>query len=242
MVSTAPDHRIRLPVLRAALLRQTFVHWRFPPDEVQRLLPDGLVVDEWDGAAWVSLTPFLMAGVRPAYVPLAPALAAFPATNLRTYVRWLGGRDGVWFLSSEVANPVMLAARLVGAPYHFADLSVTTADDTMSYVGTRRGGSPFYRLVVRPGPRISPSELDIWLCGRWRAYTWRLGTVFEIPIRHDPWALSSATLEDLTENLITAAGLPPPGGEPLVHYSRAVGNVRLGPARPAWLQDLMSST
>ncbi|MBA2947364.1 YqjF family protein [Streptomyces himalayensis] len=240
MVSTGPDHRLRLPVLRAVLLTQTFVHWQYPPDEVQKLLPDGLVVDQRDGAAWVSLTPFLMAGVRPPGLPVVPTLDAFPATNLRTYVRWPGGRDGVWFLSSEVGSAVMLAARAVGAPYHLSDLSVTTVDDTVSYAGTRRGGSPSYHLVARPGPRITPSERDIWLCGRWRAFTWRLGTVFEIPIWHDPWVLSSAALEDLGEDLTSAAGLSRPRGEPLVHFSHAMRNVRLGPARPSRLQDLLN--
>jgi uncharacterized protein len=51
-------------------------------------------VDEYDGMAWVSLTPFLMAAVRPAGVPIEPGFSTFPETNLRTYVRRPDGRDG----------------------------------------------------------------------------------------------------------------------------------------------------
>ena len=40
--------------------RLTFLHWRFQPADVARLLPDGLEVELFDGAAWVGLVPFYM--------------------------------------------------------------------------------------------------------------------------------------------------------------------------------------
>ncbi|MFG3015643.1 DUF2071 domain-containing protein [Streptomyces cinerochromogenes] len=92
-----------MPALRAGWLTQTFLHWSYAPELIQRLLPDGLTVDTYDGHAWVGLTPFVMADVRPPGSPVA--LAAFPETNLRTYVRGPGGREGLWFLSIEVACP-----------------------------------------------------------------------------------------------------------------------------------------
>jgi len=92
---------------------------------VQVLLPPGLLVDEYD-MAWVRLTPFLMADLRPAVVPIKTRFTSFPETNLRTYVRRPNGRDGIWFLSLEVGSATMLAARCaVGAPYHLSDLSVS---------------------------------------------------------------------------------------------------------------------
>lgn len=106
MVSLAAEQRVRLPALEGGWLTQTFVHWPFRPDQVQRLLPEGLTADGYEGAAWVSFTPFLMADVRPAVLPGAmPGLPTFPETNLRTYVRRPDGRDGLWFLSIEVGNP-----------------------------------------------------------------------------------------------------------------------------------------
>jgi uncharacterized protein YqjF (DUF2071 family) len=39
-------------------------------------------VDEYDGMAWVRFTPFLMAGLRPAAVPIKPRITTFPETNL----------------------------------------------------------------------------------------------------------------------------------------------------------------
>jgi hypothetical protein len=233
MPSVAPDERAWPPVLKAAWLNQTFVHWPFRPVDVQALLPNGLLVDQYEGMAWVSWTPFLMAGVRPARVPVAPAFATFPETNLRTYVRRPNGRDGLWFLSIEVASAIMLAARCaVGAPYHLGDLSVSEHVDTIVYAGARRGGTPSYHLVIRPGERIQPSDRDIWLASRWRGYTRRFGILFETPVEHEPWPLTNAAIEQSSESLLSSAGLPTPAGEPVVHFSPGVRDVRLGASRP----------
>ncbi|MBT2418691.1 DUF2071 domain-containing protein [Streptomyces sp. ISL-22] len=233
MVAYAAEERVGVPALRASWLRQTFVHWSFPPDEVQALLPEELIVDEYEGAAWVGLTPFVMADVRPPGMPtLMPGLPAFAETNLRTYVRRRNGRDGLWFLSIEVACPLMLAARAVGAPYNPGALRVSENGDAVSYTGSRWGGKAVYRLVIRPGDPIAPTERDVWLCSRWRAYTRRFGMLWETPVEHEPWPLTDATVEVLDETLTTAAGLPAPAAEPLVHFSNGVRHVRLGASRP----------
>src|SRR4051794_41821956 len=94
MPSPSPDTRAWPTLLKAGWLRQTFLHWPFRPADVQVLLPRGLLVDQYDGMAWVSFTPFLMAGVRPAVVPIKPRVMTFPETNLRTYVRRPNGQIG----------------------------------------------------------------------------------------------------------------------------------------------------
>ncbi|MEU3839460.1 DUF2071 domain-containing protein [Streptomyces sp. NPDC028635] len=234
MVAYGAEQRVRIPALRTGWLRQTFVHWPFPPRAVQALLPPELVVDEYDGAAWVSLTPFVMADVRPPGVPAAlPGLPTFAETNLRTYARHRdSGRDGLWFLTIEVTFPLMLAARAVGVPYHRGALRVSMDGDVVTYSGSRRGGAIAYRLVVRPGDPIRPTERDVWLTSRWRAYTRRYGLLWQTPVEHEPWPLRAASLEVVEETLTRGAGLPAPAGEPVVHFSEGVRHVRLGPSRP----------
>jgi hypothetical protein len=233
MPSVTPDDRAWPTVLKARWLTQTFVHWPFPPEKIQELLPQGLVVDQYDETAWVTLTPFLMADVRPPGVPPVPKFMTFPETNLRTYVHRPNGRDGVWMLSIEVASVMMLAAgRVVGAPYHLGDLSLSEHGGTVVYAGTRRGGEPGYHLVIRPGQRIRPSDRDVWLTSRWRAYTRRLGVLFETPVEHEPWPLSSGVIEQESETLVSSAGLPAPAGDPVVHFSEGVRDVRVGGPRP----------
>ena len=230
MVSYAPEQRVYLPALRAGWLTQTFVHWAYSPDQVQRLLPEGLTVDTCDQWAWVSLTPFVMAGVCPPGVPAA--LPSFAETNLRTYVRERGGRDGLWFLSLEVSCPVMLATRAIGAPYHLGHLTLSRDGDVVTYAGARRRGGPSYRVVVCPGEPVRPSWRDVWLTSRWRAFTRGYGVLWQTPVEHKPWPLRTARLEDLEETLTRAAGLPPPAQEPLVHFSDGVHSVRFGVSRP----------
>nr|WP_086727372.1 DUF2071 domain-containing protein [Streptomyces carpinensis] len=224
---------MRVPALAAGWVTQTFVHWPFRSDEVRPLVPDGLILDEYDGAAWVSFTPFVMTDVRPFAVPaVVPGLPAFPETNLRTYVRSRDGRPGIWFLSLEVRCPLMLAARAVGVPYHPGTLTVSRRENQVRYVGSRWGGGPSYEMTVRPGEPISPAERDEWLTSRWRAYTQRLGIIWETPVEHEPWPLRGAVIVDLRETVTAAAGLPRPHAEPLVHFSEGVLRVRFGVSRP----------
>lgn len=230
MVSYGPEHRVYLPALRAGWLTQTFVHWPYSPEQVQRLLPDGLTVDTHDQWAWVSLTPFVMARVRPPGVPAA--LPSFAETNLRTYVRERRGRDGLWFLTLEVSSRVMLAARAIGAPYHPGHLTLSRGGDVVTYAGARGRGGPSYRVVVRPGEPVRPSPRDVWLMSRWRAFTRGCGVLWQTPVEHEPWPLRAAHLEDIQETLTRAAGLPPPAQAPLVHFSDGVHKVRFGVSRP----------
>ncbi|MFE9450870.1 YqjF family protein [Streptomyces sp. NPDC006739] len=234
MVAHEAEQRVRLPALRAGRLTQTFVHWSYPARTVQALLPEPLVVDEFRGTAWVGFTPFVMADVRPAPLPASlPGVPTFAETNLRTCVRRPDGREGLWFLSLEVAFPLMPAARAIGAPYHSGTLGVSGGGDTVSYAGRRRTGGASYRLVVRPGAPIGrPTRRDVWPTSRWRASTRRLGMLWETPVEHEPWPLAAATVEVLEETLTAAAGLPAPPGEPVVHFSRGVRHVRLGASRP----------
>ena len=125
----------------------TFLHWRYDPDEIRRLLPRGLDVDTWDGSAWVGVTPFVMVDIRIGRLPAVPGVSTFPETNLRTYVRGADGRDGLWFFSLEAGSlPMVLAASaLYGVPYRWADMTVEQGE-TVRYRSRRRG-------APRCGPR-----------------------------------------------------------------------------------------
>jgi uncharacterized protein YqjF (DUF2071 family) len=41
-------------------------------------------------------------------------------------------------------------------------------------------------------------------------------------VEHRPWPLHRAEVVELDQNLLTAAGLPAPRGDPLVHWSPGV--------------------
>ncbi|HET6634836.1 MAG TPA: DUF2071 domain-containing protein [Streptomyces sp.] len=243
MVSSRPEQRVTVPlVTMAGWAQQTFVHWPVPAASVRALLPAGLEPDVFDGSAWVSFTPFLLVDVRPLGAVRLPGPHAIPETNLRTYVRGPDGRDGLWFLSAEITHPLvaLFARGMLGVPYRLFTARVGAEAGDLVYSGRRGGAGPSYRLRVRPGAVREPSERDVWLTGRWGAYSRRLGVLLRTPVSHAPWALRDAVVEDLEQDLTTAVGLPPTEAlpSPVVHCSGGVGDVRFSWSRPAGRQGL----
>jgi uncharacterized protein YqjF (DUF2071 family) len=237
MAGRHPEERVSRPVLCQRWQTMTFLHWAYDPAAVQAVLPAGLTPDTFDGAAWVGLTPFLLADFRPLCLPPVPRLSTFPETNVRTYVRDADGTDGLWFLSLDVTQlPVALGARVFyWVPYHWAAMEVSEGPPAR-YAGRRRGPrgpDAGYRIAVRPTLALADEDtagLVDFLTGRWRAFTRIATRLTAVPVEHQPWPLWDAEIEDLEEDLLVAAGLPPPEGEPLAHFSPGV-DVRLGAPR-----------
>ncbi|MBB2915340.1 hypothetical protein FHS43_006660 [Streptosporangium becharense] len=213
----------------------TFVHWRYPAALVQPLLPRGLTVEEFDGSAWVGLTPFLMEDVRLPGVPALPWMSRFPETNVRTYVRDARGRGGLWFLSLDAGRLFAMLGGRAGyrLPYHWSDMSVRAEGDRIGYRCRRRlPGPPGARCdaVVELGPSLADSdrdELTDFLTERYRLFTVIGGGLACAEVEHAPWPLRRVRLVRLDQDLVRAGGLPAPGHEPILHASAGV-RVRVG--------------
>jgi uncharacterized protein YqjF (DUF2071 family) len=213
----------------------SFLHWSYRPEAVSPLLPAGLRVHTHDGLAWVSMTPFEMRGVRTPGVPAMPWLSRFPETNVRTYVRGPDGGVGIFFFSLDAGRlPAVLAAQAgLRLPYRWAATAVRTHGDCLSYRGRRRWPGPpgaGYSVRVRPRAALREDELDPldhFLTARFRLYSMVAGRLVAVDVQHPPWPLHRATLLELRQDLLTAAGLPAPQGEPLLHASPGV-RVRIG--------------
>jgi uncharacterized protein YqjF (DUF2071 family) len=213
-----------------------FIHWPCDPDELARRLPPGLTLDTHDGVAWVALSSFQVAACGLGPFP-PPSLWRFPETNLRTYVVGPDGRDGLWFLSIEAATlPLTIGARVgIGAPYHHADMVVRRDGPEVRYRSRRHGAADVaHDIRIRIGaPLTDPERTGFvdWCTGRWRSWTTQAGLYLASPVEHQPWPLHHAELLALDETITAAAELPPPAGEPLVHYSPGV-DARFAPTRP----------
>ena len=133
------------PLPGSAMLRQrwaelAYFHWPYEPDVVQRLLPDGVRVDTFDGAAWVALIPFVMRNVQLGSTPPVPYLGTFVEINVRTYVIDPLGRRSVWFFSLDVPRSAIVAvARTAFAlPYCWSRTQYQSDATQRRYAMTRR--------------------------------------------------------------------------------------------------------
>ncbi|MDP9862045.1 MULTISPECIES: YqjF family protein [Streptosporangium] len=224
------------PVMYHQWSQMTFVHWRYPSALVQPLLPDGLTVEEFDGSAWVGLTPFLMENVRVPGAPVLPWLSTFPETNVRTYVKDAWGRSGLWFLSLDAGRllPVIGARAGYRLPYHWSDMSVRVEGGRRVYRCRRRrpGGSAGARCDadVEWGAPLADSERDgltDFLTERYRLFTVIGGGLAHAEVEHRPWPLRRARLTHLDQGLLQAGGLTAPDHDPILHASPGV-RVRVG--------------
>lgn len=221
------------PIRRAWLRNRwddlTFIHWPYDPDEVQALLPRGLRVDTFDSGdgprAWVSLVPFRMRRAGPSLLPSIPWISTFAETNVRTYVVDSVGNRAVWFLSLDATRlPVVAFARwVIGFPYVWSRMSIERHGERWTYRTSRRRwpSSPpaTTRLVVDAGATIEPTALDEFLTARWGTVAeWR-GRLRHHPVDHPAWVLRDATIVELADTALTAAGLSSPSGKPLVRVA-----------------------
>src|SRR3954469_3535284 len=135
--------KVKHPVMLQNWSHISFLHWRYPADSIQRLLPPGLTVDLHDSCAWLGLTPFIVQKLRPPFLPPLPWFSQFPETNVRTYVIGPDGSRGIWFFSLEAARGLaVLAARaLYGLPYRWASMSVRKEGETVTYHSRRGQGT-----------------------------------------------------------------------------------------------------
>lgn len=233
---------VERPVMTHRWEQLTFLHWRYDAASVQAVLPESLELETCDGTAWIGLVPFLMRVGIPRG-PSARWFARFCETNVRTYVRDAAGRPGIWFLSLDAADlsAVVTARTTYRLPYFWSAMTLGVTGERVTYTCRRRWPGPKgarSRVVVDVGPRFEPAELgavDHFLTARFRLFSAvgaRHGTA---RAAHTPWPLHHATAVEVTDELITAAGLPAPEGEPLVHYSPGV-TVRIGRPEPAALR------
>ncbi len=92
----------------------------------RRCCPRGLQVDTFQGSAWLGIVPFWLDRHQgPRRAARSPERAAFPISNLRTYVRdQHTGTPGVYCFSLDASNLLAVAAArtFFHLPYHWAEM------------------------------------------------------------------------------------------------------------------------
>lgn len=224
-----------LPVFCQRWDRLLFLHWPVEAAALRAHLPEGLELDTFDGAAWLSITPFTMPRMHPPHLPPVPVLGWAHEVNVRTYVH-AGGVPGIFFLSIDANNLfAVLGARLALAlPYHRAAITFDERDGVRRFHARRslpHTTSAEIEVEWRLGaplPQAAPGTLDSFLVERYCLYTVLLGALRRVRIFHPPWPLARAEVIGLRSTLLGPLGLEVEG-EPLVHAQREPLDVPIWP-------------
>ncbi len=229
-VTADPPAWQRRSVLRQQWTELAYFHWPFDPAVVQRLLPRGVSVDTFDDQAWVGLIPFEMRNVQVGPTPPIPWLGSFVEINVRTYVTDATGRRAVWFFSLDVPRSAIVAvARAVFAlPYCWAQADHRRDGDRHRYQMRRRwprGSAPRADMSFTVGDRIEAADvtdLDHFLSARWGLVTSRRRRLLYGAVHHPRWPLHRVDEVRIDQDVVEAAGLPTPTGDPHGLYSPGV--------------------
>src|SRR3954447_16253608 len=192
-----------------------FAHWRLPTSVVRANVPAELPVDEFDGSAWIGVTPFRLTGLRARWTYPLPLLSAFPEINVRTYVS-VGGRPGIYFFSLDAGSALAVAAarRFYRLPYFRSRMRLRHDGAGVHY--TSRRDSPHapagaaFDGRYRPVGAVShpqPGTLEHWLTERYCLYTLGdEGEPLRAEIHHPPWPLQGGDAHTRGENKAGGGG------------------------------------
>jgi uncharacterized protein len=228
-INSQPLTTTRPWVMRQTWSKLLFAHWPLPPETLRPLIPPGLILDTFDGQAWMGVVPFYMSGVRFRFAPLIPSTNEFCELNLRTYVYTPGGQPGVWFFSLDAGSLLTVkgARAAFHLPYYHARMRLTTERDCITYTSERRaGGAAAFEGRYQPNSPVfgaQPGTLEHWLTERYCLYAAdRGGRLYRGDIQHHPWPLQTAEADLRLNTMVQAMGITLPDTPPLLHYAERV--------------------
>jgi uncharacterized protein YqjF (DUF2071 family) len=209
-----------------------FAHWRLPPAALARFVPPGVELETFDGAAWLGITAFVVAGARLRGAPAVPGLSTFAEVNVRTYVT-ADDKPGVLFLSLDAASvAAVLGARAwFRLPYFFAAGRAEWRGEWVRFASRRdHPGVPAAHFSARyraaGGRRLPGGEtLTRWLVERYCLYCGADRTLLRAEIHHAPWPIEAAEASIEANALGDALGVSLDGPPALLHFSRGVDAV-----------------
>jgi uncharacterized protein YqjF (DUF2071 family) len=201
--------------------RLAFLHWPVDAARLSERLPPGIEPDEFDGSAWVGVTPFEVHSFRLRLTLPFPVISTFPEINVRTYVTSDGG-PGIWFMSLDTSNvlAVHAARKAYRLPYHRAKQSVRARGDWIEFSSERHDARFSARYRPRGPVREAPAgSFEHFMGERYCLYTLdERRRCLRGDIHHRPWPLQAAEAEIAENTMARPYGIELTG-EPRAHYA-----------------------
>jgi uncharacterized protein len=216
------------------------MHFAVDAEQLQRDVPFEL--DMREGRAFVTLVPFTMRGMRPAFGGRLTSwvfqpIATHDFLNVRTYVR-VGSDVGIHFLAEWVSNRLAAALGPItfALPYRHGRISYQNdwkAGELCGRVEDSGTEAAFtYRAQMEFGNQFSncdPGSLDEWLMERYSAFNSACGRKRFFRVWHEPWSQCRVRVEMTDASLLEANwGWFPEAEFVGANYSPCVLDVWLG--------------
>jgi uncharacterized protein YqjF (DUF2071 family) len=172
-----------------------FLHYPVDKKELSDMLPKGLVLDLFEGQAWISLVAFTMEKIRPRILPPFSPISNFHEFNVRTYVRHQE-KAGVYFLSVEGAKKIScwMARTLSDLPYRFASMQRKKG----FFVAKNPERARHVEVHFEVGELIEEkTALELWLTERYGLFQDAGDSINAFDLHHAPWTLHEASLKEI---------------------------------------------
>lgn len=210
-----------------------FVHYPVEAARLRALVPAPLQIQEFGGTSYIGIVPFRMNGVMRRPFPNLPGFSSFLELNVRLYVE-LDGKPGVWFLSLDATNPLVVWAgrRFFGLPYENARIETSVENGFVRYRSVRKGDPANFEVEYSPAAGedwfAAKGSLEHFLTERYCFYAQTSRGLVRAEVHHRPWPLRRATGLVRENSLLNKYKLEA-RGEPLLHYSGGVDVVNWNP-------------
>lgn len=172
-----------------------FLHWQVELHELQKMVPDDLEIDLYEGKPWVSLVAFTMQKIRPRYLPAFSPLSDFNEINIRTYVK-KANKSGVYFLSIEGGTWVSckIAKSLSELPYRHSKIK----RNGTSYSSENKPYKDKMCIKYQIGQElIEKGDLDKWLTERYTLFQDTETSINEFEIHHLEWPIYKLDIKEI---------------------------------------------
>ena len=204
-----------------------FMHFPVSADAVQRRLPRGIEVDEFEACAWIGYIFFRLT-VRPSWLPTMPGFSSLLELNVRTYVR-CAGQPGIYFFRMYADNRLAIAASRLFTPlcYEPAQMIDERRRDGSRHIECRpvSTGAGILRIHCSMASEVreaSPGSIDEWLLERYRLFVARRsGAILAAEVEHPPWTAARVEATQWEDSLCEALGFASDCA-PCLHFSPGV--------------------
>lgn len=210
----------RTPLMEHQWRNLLFLHWEFDPSVIQKTLPPGLYVDQFEDKAYVGITPFWMEKVTLKFFPAIPGISTFFELNLRTYVYDEWGTPGIWFYSLD-ANQllgVQTAKAFFHLPYRYAQIqSFLNEQQQIEFSCQPEKKQPTLEYCYQgkePFTVAQPESLEFFLVERYVLFALKGQNLATGRVHHAPYAICKPEVMKWDDRLFEIDGLPRPQRPP----------------------------